>query len=145
MELGLVELLKKCRHEIFNCNPAGLILEAKSKEWSRQLTCDIFLTGANAITLTGEIVNRDAFGRRIVAMMFGPKKVIVVAGIDKVVRDVDAAKGQEASAPCAEPGECVDCSTLRQSCNITSVLHRYPPLTDIHVVIVGECLSLSNH
>jgi hypothetical protein len=55
------------------------------------LTCDIFLTGTNAITLTGKFVNSDAFGSRIAAMLFGPKKVIVVAGIDKVVRDIDAA------------------------------------------------------
>jgi hypothetical protein len=149
--LGLVELLKKCRHEIFNCNPEALTMEAKREEWSRQLTCDIFLTGADAITLTGEIVNKDALDNRIAAMMFGSKKVIVVVGIDKIVRNVDEAdarikmyvapmdnKQYESSNLCEEFDTCGYCNSPRRSCSITSVLHSCPSLTDIHVVILGE-------
>ncbi|HEY3424503.1 MAG TPA: LUD domain-containing protein, partial [Negativicutes bacterium] len=107
--------------------------------------------GANAITLTGEIVNRDAFGNRVAAMMFGPKKVIIIVGINKIVSDTEEAekrirmyaapmnnKRYELPNPCVKLGECVDCKSSTRACNITTVLSRRPPLTDIHIVVLGE-------
>lgn len=154
MELGLWKLLAGNGHEMFNHNQEGLTQEERIEKRYKQLTCDVFLTGANAITLTGEIMNRDAFGNRIAAMMFGPKKVIVIAGVNKIVRDLEEAeqrikmkaapmnnKRYELPNPCVKGGECVDCNSPKRSCNITSVLSRRPPLTDIHVVILGESLG----
>jgi L-lactate utilization protein LutB len=154
MELGLLELLEKRGHELFNHNQEGLTTEERIERRYKQLTCDVFLSGANAITLTGEIVNRDAFGNRAAAMMFGPKKVIVVVGINKIVRDVEEAdkrikmyaaplnnKRYELPNPCVQLGECVDCKGPARACNITTVLSRRPPLTDIHVVVLGKNLG----
>jgi len=151
MELGLWERLVTRGHELFNHNQEGLSQEERIDRRYKQLTCDVFLTGANAITLTGEIVNRDAFGNRVAAMMFGPKKVIIIAGTNKIVRDVEEAdkrikmyaapmnvKRYEMPNPCLKTGECVDCNSPTRACNITTVLSRRPPLTDIHVVILGE-------
>lgn len=154
MELGLWELLEKRGHELFNHNQEGLTAEERIEQRYKQLTCDVFLTGSNAITLTGEIVNRDAFGNRVAAMMFGPKKVIIVAGINKIVRDIEEAdkrikmyaapmnnKRYESPNPCVQLGECVDCKTPTRSCNITTVLSRRPPLTGIHIIVLGEVLG----
>lgn len=154
MELGLWELLAERGHELYNHNQDGLSLEEKTALRYKQLTCDVFLAGSNAITLTGEIVNRDAFGNRVAAMMFGPKKVIIIAGINKIVRDIEEAekrikmcsapmnnKRYELPNPCVQLGECVDCNSPQRSCNITTILSRRPPLTDIHVVVIGENLG----
>lgn len=154
MDLGLIEILEKRGHELFNHNQPGLTTEQRTERRYKQLTCDIFLSGTNAITLTGELVNRDAFGNRIAAMMFGPKKVIIVAGINKIVRNVEEAdkrikmhaaplnnKRYELANPCVQTGECLDCKGATRSCNITSILSRRPPLTDIHIAIIGENLG----
>ncbi|WP_018704769.1 lactate utilization protein [Anaeromusa acidaminophila] len=154
IELGLWEILTERGHELFNHSKEGLSKEEMVEQRYKQLTCDVFLTGANAITLTGEIVNRDAIGNRVAAMMFGPKKVIIIAGTNKIVRDVAEAdkrikmyaatmnnKRLNLPNPCVQIGECVDCNSPHRSCNITSVLSRRPWLTDIHVVILGENLG----
>lgn len=99
-------------------------------------------------------MNRDAFGNRVAAMMFGPKKVIILVGTNKIVRDFEEAdkrikmyaapfnnKKYELPNPCVKTGECMDCSSPKRICNITTVLSRRPPLTDIHIVILGENLG----
>lgn len=154
LELGLVETLEQRGHVLFDHNQAGLTQAERIERRYQQLTCDVFLTGSNAITLTGEIVNRDAFGNRVAAMMFGPKKVIVIVGINKIVRDVSEAdqriklyaapmnnKKYELPNPCLRSGQCSDCKSPQRICNITTILSRRPPLTDIHVVILGENLG----
>jgi len=154
MQLGLWKILAENGHELFNHNQEGLSMEERVERRYKQLTCDVLLTGANAITLTGEIVNRDAFGNRVAAMMFGPKKVVIIAGTNKIVRDVEEAdkrikmyaapmnvKKYEMPNPCLKTGECMDCNSPTRICNITTILSRRPPLTDIHVVILGENLG----
>lgn len=154
LELGLIETLEQRGHEMFNHNQAGLTPEERIARRYQQLTCDVFLTGTNAITLAGEIVNRDAFGNRAAAMMFGPKKVIIVVGSNKIVRDLAEAdkriklyaaplnnKKYELPNPCVRTGECMECKNSTRTCNITTVLSRRPPLTDIQVVILGENLG----
>nr|WP_255451380.1 LUD domain-containing protein [Sporomusa sp. KB1] len=99
-------------------------------------------------------MNRDAFGNRVAAMMFGPKKVIIIAGTNKIVRDFEEAdkrskmyaapmnvKRYEMKNPCLKTGECMDCNSSTRACNITTVLSRRPPLTEIHIVILGEDLG----
>ena len=82
--------------------------------------------------------------------MFGPKKVIIVAGTNKIVRDLEEAdqrikmyaapmnnKRYETPNPCVQLGECVDCNNKTRICNITTIISRCPPATEIHVVLIG--------
>jgi len=71
--------------EILNHGTPGLSPGEKMEIMRRQLTCDLFLTGTNAVTLDGALVNIDGNGNRVAAMTFGPRKVIVVAGRNKIV------------------------------------------------------------
>ena len=116
--------------------------------------CDCLLCSANGISLTGEIVNVDGVGNRNAAMTFGPKKVVIVAGMNKVRRDLQSAldRVQEIAAPplanklgyetpCAETGFCSDCNSPKRICRITTILHRKPLLTDMSVVLVNEALG----
>ncbi|HHW43522.1 MAG TPA: lactate utilization protein [Desulfotomaculum sp.] len=121
----------------------------------RQLTCDLFLTGTNALTLTGCLVNIDATGNRVASMVFGPKKVIIVAGRNKLVEDeAEAIKRIKAHAappnarrlncktPCAETGFCADCNSPDRICRIITIMERKPRLTDVRVLVVNEDMGL---
>lgn len=119
-----------------------------------QLTCDCFFCSANAISLTGEIVNVDGAGNRTSAMTFGPSKVIIVAGMNKVADDLAGAlqrirqvagpmraKSLNMQTPCAETGICSDCRAPQRICRITTILHRQPVLTPTSVVLINEALG----
>lgn len=111
------------------------------------LMTDVFITGANAVTMNGELVNMDCSGSRTAAIMYGPRKVIIVVGANKLVKDLDAAllrlyeiapmncvkEGHQ--TPCAETGICCDCSVKQteqirgRMCNhigITLTAHKFP-------------------
>lgn len=116
--------------------------------------CDCFLCSANAVSLTGEIVNVDGVGNRNNAMTFGCPRVVIVAGMNKVVHTLDAAlarvrevaaplraKSLDLNTPCAQTGVCTDCDSPQRICRITTILHRKPAMTEVSVVLVGESLG----
>jgi L-lactate utilization protein LutB len=153
-EMGVLEEIRKKGKEIFDHSDASLNAEEKFGMRIKQQTCDCFISGTNAVTLDGKLVNVDATGNRVSAMIFGPKKVIVIAGVNKIVKDVDAAmdrieyyaapmnnKRINFPNPCTKTGVCMDCSGSTRICNITTILRKKPTATDINVIIVGEELG----
>ncbi len=154
MQLGLLDKLAARGSEVLNHGKAGLTPEEAMAIRRRQLTCDVFLTGTNAVTLDGKLVNTDGVGNRVAAMIFGPKKVIVVVGTNKIVRDVEAAeerielyaapinnKRLKLPNPCTKTGECMDCASDTRICNVTTIMKKKPKFTDVHVFVVGEELG----
>jgi len=152
--LKIIDELKSKGNEILDHNLPGLSNEEKSVIRLRQQTCDVFLTSSNALTLDGKLVNMDGIGNRVSAMIYGPKKVIIVVGINKIVSNLDQAldriqtvasplnnKRLNQSNPCVETGTCVDCHSPTRICNILTVLHKKPLLTDTTVIIIGENLG----
>ena len=141
--------------EILNHSAPGLSREEKDVIMRRQLTCDLFLAGTNALTVSGWLVNIDATGNRVAAMIFGPKKVIVVAGRNKLVEGDLAtairrvkewatppnAKRLNFNTPCAKTGFCSDCNSPDRLCRATTVLDRRPRMTDFRVLVVNEDLG----
>lgn len=120
----------------------------------QQLHCDLFLCSTNALTEKGQLVNVDGVGNRVGAMAFGPKKVAVVVGINKIVPDLDAAfervrtvaapknaQRLKRKTPCAEVGRCMDCSSPERMCSVYTIIERRPALTDLELIIVGEELG----
>jgi hypothetical protein len=118
-------------------------------------TADVYLTGSNAVTLDGKLVNVDATGNRVAAMIFGPKKTIVVAGVNKIVHTVDEALDRITNwagpqnarrlgydTPCATTGVCNDCRSAGRICKATVILHRKTSGLDMSVILVGEQLGL---
>jgi len=154
--LRVSDHLKDMGKELLNHGVPGLSLEERQAIMRRQLTCDLFLTGTNAVTLSGFLVNIDATGNRVGSMFFGPKKVIVVAGRNKLVDGgVDAAikrvkdwasppnaRRLNYNTPCAKTGFCCDCNSPDRICRITTVIDRKPRLTDMHILVVNEDLGL---
>ncbi|OPY66510.1 MAG: hypothetical protein A4E57_02771 [Syntrophorhabdaceae bacterium PtaU1.Bin034] len=153
-ELELPRLLKEKGAIPLDHWQEGLTKEEVLELRKMQLTCDLFLTGTNAVTEKGEIVNIDGGGNRTNAMTFGPAKVIIVAGINKVVPDTNAAidrirrvaapmnaKRLKMAVPCVEKGYCQDCRSEMRICRVTSILHRKPISTDVSVYLVNEKLG----
>ena len=126
---------------------------------------DIYITGANAITLDGKIVSTDGVGNRVAPVIFGPKKVILVIGANKIVKDVDQAlqRIREIAAPinakrhalkhhwpdsvglpCARTGICVDCNHDWRICRYTIIIEGSMIREEgrINVVLVGEELGI---
>lgn len=154
VELGLDVTLEEAGHTVYNHNKAGLSKEESLALRRKELLSDVFLTSANAITEDGQIVNTDGSGNRVAAMIFGPRKVIIVAGRNKIVADTDAAKKRiekiaapinakrlNRNTPCAQTGRCVDCASSERICAVTTIMHKKPLSIEIHVVIVGENLG----
>ena len=155
-DLKLTTRLAEQGKEILNHGAPDLTPEQRVAFMKRQQTCDLFLSGTNAVTLDGCLVNIDGHGNRVAAMIYGPAKVIVVAGRNKIVEGgVDEAlrRVKEKSAPpnamrlskqtpCAVTGFCSDCDSPQRICNVTVVTDYKPSQTDIHVLVVNEDMGL---
>jgi hypothetical protein len=153
--IGLIERLSDQNTKVLDHWRQGLTKEEIGAIRLSQLTCDLFLSSANAITEKGDIVNIDSFGNRVNAMTFGPKKVIIIAGYNKIVPDINAAldrikrvaaplnaKRLGLPLPCAETGYCHDCKTEARICRVTSIIQRRPSGTDVSVYLINEELGL---
>lgn len=153
-ELGIANQLVKEGKEILDATVPGYTPEENMAIRRRQFSCDCFLCSSNAITLDGKLVNTDSTGNRVGAMAFGPKKVVIVAGVNKIVKNVESAleriemyvapinhKRLNRSTPCAQSGICEDCSSDVRLCNITTIIRKKPPRSNIHIIIVGDELG----
>jgi hypothetical protein len=107
------------------------------------------------VTLDGKLVNIDGLGNRVGTMFFGVKKVVLLVGANKIVRDVEEAldrvqntiapyhaKCLGVNTPCASSEECSDCDSPQRICNITTIITKKPPSLEFAIVLVGEDLGL---
>jgi len=153
-ETGVLDELARAGHTIYNHWVAGLSNDESTAIRRAQLTSDVFLSSVNALTLDGKLVSTDAVGNRISAMTFGPKKVILAVGANKIVRDLDAAmrrikdvctplalKETDAPVPCVQTGVCGECQSGARLCRATIILESKPMQTDITILVIGEELG----
>ena len=118
------------------------------------LIADVMIASTNAITLDGRLVNLDGIGNRVAAMAYGPKKVILVVGINKVAPDLESAMDRVkhyaapvnairfgVKTPCIETGLCQDCRSAQRICNIWSTIEGHMIKDRIHVKLVGEFIG----
>ena len=119
------------------------------------LLVDLFITGTNAITETGQLVNLDMFGNRVGALTFGPKWVILLVGRNKLVADLDEAmfrvKNYVAPAnsmrldkktPCVKTSYCQECKSTDRICNTWTITEKSFPKERVKVVLINEDLGL---
>jgi len=118
------------------------------------LLTDIFLTSSNAVTADGKLANLDSTGNRVAAITFGPKHVIVVAGRNKIVPDLNAAMYRirdvaapvnamrlERKVPCVKTMRCEDCSSPDRICNTWVITEKSNPKGRIKIVLVNADLG----
>ena len=153
--LGLAESMASAGKEILRHGDPKWSPAEKMDVMRRELTCDLFLTSANALTADGRLVNIDGNGNRVAASIFGPKRVVFGVGRNKIVDGgIDAAidrikreacppncRRLNKKTPCAATGVCADCSSPDRICKVTVVMDRRPSQTDAHVLLVDEDLG----
>ena len=151
-EIGLKEAVEEAGHDLLR-REKYVTPEEKRECFAKQTLADVFLMSTNAITLDGELVNIDGSGNRVACLAFGPKEVIVVAGMNKVVTDVEegVARSRNFAAPpntvrlgcdtpCAQVGQCGNCLTNTICCQI--LVTRASSISGrIKVILVGEELG----
>ena len=130
--------------------------EEKAQAAKDCMFADFFITGANAISLDGQMVNIDGMGNRISAIVYGPTNVIVIAGMNKVCDDLDAAikrartvaapnnnqRFPNNNTPCQHTGTCADCKSEGCICNQILITRNCRPAGRIKFILVGEDLGL---
>jgi hypothetical protein len=129
----------------------GLTAEEMLERRRQSLLVDLFITGSNAVTETGQLVNLDMFGNRIGAITFGPKHVIILAGRNKIVADLDEAmfriKNYAApvntmrlgkKTPCSKTSYCEECKSPDRICNTWTITEKSFPKGRVKVVLINE-------
>lgn len=153
-EAGLLSALKE-RNDIILLDRMNAHTEAEREEIeTKAFKADIYLMSTNGISMDGQLVNIDGYGNRIGALIYGPKKVFVLVGMNKVELTVeDAVKRARNEAaprnalrlnrntPCATTGKCEDCLSEECICSHIVVTRRSRQPERIHVVLVGEDLG----
>ena len=153
-QIGLQEALLAGNYAAIDRNAAKTPEEKAALE-EKCFHTDFFLTGANALTLDGEMVNIDGQGNRVAAIVYGPKNILVIAGMNKVTDTLEAAvtRARTVAAPmnkqrfpnqtpCEVTGVCSDCKAEGCVCNQILITRHCRPVGRIKFIIVGEELGL---
>ena len=131
-------------------------IEERERAQRDMFSADFFLTGANGLSLDGQMVNIDGTGNRVAAIVYGPKNILVVAGMNKVVDTLDEAvrrartiaapmnkqRFENLATPCAVTGSCADCKSEGCICNQILVTRNCRPAGRIKFILVGEDLGM---
>jgi L-lactate utilization protein LutB len=151
--LGIKEKLsgKGCA---FIDRDTGKTPEERVELMRKSLTCDTFLSSTNAISEDGELVNVDGNGNRVAAMLFGPKQVIIVMGMNKVAHTLQDAYTRARTVasplnnqrfggktPCFETGECRNCKSADSTCSFIVTMRLCKPAHRIKVILIGQDLG----
>lgn len=152
-QIGLLDAVRSGQYAVIDRDSAPSP-EERVKLMKQCLTADVFLTGTNALSLDGQMVNIDGMGNRVAAIVYGPDSVIVIAGMNKVEDTLEAAvirartvaapmnKQRFASeSPCLVTGSCADCKSDGCICNQILITRNCRPKGRIKVVLVGENLG----
>ncbi len=120
----------------------------------KSLLTDLYITGTNAVTETGKLVNLDMYGNRIAAITFGPKNVIILVGRNKIVSDVEEAISRikdyaapvnsmrlDKKTPCAKSAICEDCKSPERICNTWTITEKSFPKGRTNIVLINEDLG----
>ena len=153
-QIGLLDAVRAGEYVALD-REACTTAEEKNAIARKCLDADVFITGANAMSMDGQMVNIDGFGNRVAAIIFGPKKVLVIAGMNKVVDTLEAAvqRARTVAAPanqqrfghnnpCTVTGTCADCKSESCICNHIVITRHCRPVDRIQFILVGEALGL---
>lgn len=153
-QTGVLEYLRGGRYKFLDRAAEGITPEQKKQIHRETFFADAFFTSVNALTEEGELFNVDGTGNRVAAMLFGPDKVIVVCGVNKIVKNLEEAieRNKRVSAPanarrlncntpCTTTGRCMDCSSKSRICNEYTLIRNQLDDSRIYVFIFNEDLG----
>ena len=153
---GLYHILRKRSDlEVVDVFEKDLPDDEKHERRRRGLLVDLYISGTNAVTEEGQLVNLDMIGNRIGALTFGPKTVVVLVGRNKVVADVEEAMYRiknfaaptnamrlDKKTPCVKTSYCEECSSPNRICNTWTITEKSFPKGRVKIVLINEDLGL---
>jgi L-lactate utilization protein LutB len=154
-QLNLVDQLYEKGYRVIDRDKASTH-EERTESMRQALLCDTFVAGTNALSEDGQLVNIDGFGNRVAAMIFGPRQVIIVAGMNKVTRTLEDAMVRARTVaepanmqrfpgkktPCSETGACGNCIFPDSICTFIVTTRLCKPVGRIKVILIGKDLGL---
>ncbi|GAA0774312.1 lactate utilization protein [Clostridium subterminale] len=153
-ETGVIDFLRKGNYVFLDKYRDGITSEDKKEIYLQNFSTNTFMCSTNALTEEGELYNIDGNGSRVAPMLYGPKQVILVTGINKIVKDIEEAekrvrnyaapidaKRLNKDTPCTTLGYCVDCKSPNRICNDFTIIRGQFIKNRIKVIIVGEQLG----
>jgi L-lactate utilization protein LutB len=152
--MGLYDRAAKEGYKCIN-RDAAKSPEEKVELMRQALLCDTFLMGTNALSEDGILVNIDGNGNRVAGLCYGPRQVIIVAGMNKVAKSLDdaVARARNLAAPlntqrfpamktpCSINGACGNCKSAESICCQIVVTRLCKPAGRIKVILVGQDLG----
>lgn len=152
-QVGLMDALHAGNYTVIDRDRTNTPEERKAA-MKQCLLADVFITGANALSMDGQMVNIDGMGNRVAAIVYGPESVIVIAGLNKVedtledalhrARTVAAPINKQrfpGETPCLITGVCSDCKSENSICNQILITRNSRPAGRIKIILVGEELG----
>lgn len=152
-DLGLPGKLRESGKEIVTHAP-GMAPEERRAVWLRAQASDLYFASPQAVTMDGKLIFLDAYGNRGAAVIYGPKKIVLIAGVNKLssdeaaglrrARDIAAVANNirlKKDNPCVKAGRCVDCAAPSRICNAVTLLWKRPLASDVEVLLVNEDLG----
>ncbi|NLI32300.1 MAG: lactate utilization protein [Deltaproteobacteria bacterium] len=153
---GLYEVLKKSADmEVLDTYDRSLPPEMMIERRRQALLVDLFITGTNAVTETGKLVNLDMIGNRVAGITFGPRHVIILVGRNKIVPELEDAMFRiknyaapinsmrlDKKTPCAATSFCEECKSPDRICNYWAITEKSYPKGRIKIVLINEDLGL---
>ncbi|AJD30216.1 lactate utilization protein [Clostridium sporogenes] len=153
-EAGVIDFLRSGNFNFLDKYQDKLTKDKKREIYIKNFSADTFICSTNAITEDGELYNIDGNGSRVAPMIYGPKQVILIAGINKIVKNIEEAENRVRSysapvdakrlnkdTPCTKLGYCVDCKSPNRICNDFVVIRGQFIKGRIKVLILGENLG----
>lgn len=153
-QIGLIEALRGGNYRPMDRSRAKTPAE-REQMMHDMLACDVFLTGANGMSLDGQMVNIDGTGNRVAAIVYGPRNILVVAGMNKVEDTLEAAMNRARTVaapmncqrfdlknPCSLTGTCGNCKNETCICNQILITRHCRPIGRIKFILVGEDLGM---
>lgn len=153
-ETSAIDFLRKGNYTFLDKYKEGITSEEKKQIYIKNFSADTFICSTNALTEEGELYNIDGNGSRVAPMIYGPKQVILVTGINKIVKNIEEAekrvrnysapidaKRLGKNTPCTTLGYCVDCKSPNRICNDFTIIKGQFIQNRIKVIIVGKQLG----
>ncbi|VYU65683.1 lactate utilization protein [Clostridium tertium] len=153
-ECGVIDHLRSGRYNFLDRYKEGLSKEEIKNVFRESFFADAYFASSNAITEDGHLYNVDGNGNRVAAMLYGPDKVIIIAGVNKIVKNIDEAvnRNRQVSGPanakrlnkltpCTKVGYCMDCRTSDRICREFTIISSQGDKDRMHVIFVNEELG----
>lgn len=154
IETGVLDFVRNGNYVFLDKYEEGITSDEKKKLYIQNFLADTFLCSTNALTEDGKLYNIDGNGSRVAPMIYGPKQVIIVAGINKLVQNIEDAekrvrnyaapidaKRLNKDTPCTKLGHCVDCKSPNRICNDFVTISGQFVKDRIKVIIVAKALG----